>query len=28
LCPFGLVGWIVEKVSLFKINVNYQTYRP
>ena len=25
LCPFGFVGWIVEKVSLFKINVNYQT---
>jgi NAD-dependent dihydropyrimidine dehydrogenase PreA subunit len=24
-CPFGFVGWIVEKVSLFKINVNYET---
>jgi len=24
-CPFGFVGWVVEKVSLFKINVNYQT---
>ena len=24
-CPFGLVGWIVEKVSLFKIKVNYET---
>jgi len=24
-CPFGFVGWLVEKVSLFKINVNYQT---
>ena len=24
-CPFGFVGWIVEKVSLFKINVDYQT---
>ena len=22
-CPFGLVGWLVEKISLFKINVNY-----
>jgi len=24
-CPFGLVGWLVEKVSLFKIQVNYDT---
>ena len=24
-CPFGLVGWIVEKKSLFKIKVNYDT---
>lgn len=24
-CPFGLVGWIVEKVSRFKINVHYDT---
>jgi len=24
-CPFGLVGWIVEKVSLFKITVDHQT---
>jgi len=24
-CPFGLVGWFVEKVSLFKIVVNYET---
>jgi NAD-dependent dihydropyrimidine dehydrogenase PreA subunit len=24
-CPFGLVGWIVEKISLFKIQVNYDT---
>ncbi len=22
-CPFGLIGWIFEKVSLFKINVHY-----
>ncbi|MBA3037492.1 MAG: 4Fe-4S binding protein [Desulfobacterium sp.] len=22
-CPFGLVGWLVEKASLVKINVNY-----
>lgn len=22
-CPFGLVGWIFEKVSIFKIKVNY-----
>ncbi len=25
LCPFGLVGWLVEKVSLFRIKVNYDT---
>jgi NAD-dependent dihydropyrimidine dehydrogenase PreA subunit len=24
-CPFGLVGWIVEKISIFKIHVNYDT---
>jgi polyferredoxin len=24
-CPFGLAGWIVEKVSLVKIKVNYET---
>ncbi|MCP4754827.1 MAG: 4Fe-4S binding protein [Proteobacteria bacterium] len=24
-CPFGLVGWFVEKASLFKIKVNYDT---
>ncbi len=24
-CPFGLTGWIVEKLSLVKINVNYDT---
>jgi NAD-dependent dihydropyrimidine dehydrogenase PreA subunit len=24
-CPFGLVGWLVEKVSLYKIKVNYDT---
>ncbi|MBN1348239.1 4Fe-4S binding protein [candidate division KSB1 bacterium] len=24
-CPFGLVGWFLEKISLFKINVNYET---
>ncbi len=24
-CPFGLVGWLVEKLSIFKIKVNYQT---
>ncbi len=22
-CPFGLVGWLVEKISIFKIKVNY-----
>ena len=25
VCPFGLIGWIVEKVSLFKIIVNHET---
>lgn len=25
LCPFGLVGWFVEKLSRVKINVNYET---
>ena len=24
-CPFGLVGWLLEKASLFKIIVNYET---
>ena len=24
-CPFGLVGWVIEKKSWFKINVNYET---
>ena len=24
-CPFGLVGWMVEKLSLFKVVVNYVT---
>ncbi|MHB8773087.1 MAG: 4Fe-4S binding protein [Syntrophales bacterium] len=24
-CPFGLVGWLLEKVSVFKISVNYGT---
>lgn len=24
-CPFGLVGWLVEKASLVRINVNYET---
>lgn len=24
-CPFGLVAWLVEKVSIFKIKVNYDT---
>ncbi len=24
-CPFGLVGWLVEKISLFKIRVNYES---
>jgi len=25
LCPFGLIGWLIEKVSLFKIVVNHET---
>jgi NAD-dependent dihydropyrimidine dehydrogenase PreA subunit len=25
LCPFGLVGWLVEKVSRFRISVDYET---
>lgn len=24
-CPFGLIAWIVEKMSIFKIQVNYDT---
>ena len=24
-CPFGLVGWVVEKISLVKISVDYET---
>lgn len=24
-CPFGLVGWLFEKLSIFKIKVDYQT---
>ena len=24
-CPFGLVGWLVEKISIVKIKVNYET---
>jgi len=24
-CPFGLVGWLVEKISVYKIQVNYAT---
>ena len=24
-CPFGLIGWLLEKVSLFKIIVNHET---
>jgi NAD-dependent dihydropyrimidine dehydrogenase PreA subunit len=24
-CPFGLVGWFVEKISIFKIRVNYES---
>jgi len=24
-CPFGLVGWFIEKISLYKIRVNYKT---
>jgi polyferredoxin len=23
LCPFGLIGWIAEKLSIYKIKVNY-----
>lgn len=25
LCPFGLVGWLVEKISRVKISVDYET---
>ncbi len=25
LCPFGLAGWLGEKISIFKIKVNYNT---
>lgn len=25
LCPFGLTGWLVEKISRVKINVDYET---
>ena len=24
-CPFGLVGWVVEKISIFRVKVNYDT---
>jgi polyferredoxin len=24
-CPFGLVGWLLEKISVFKIKVDYET---
>jgi polyferredoxin len=24
-CPFGLLGWIAEKLSIYKIKVNYDT---
>jgi len=24
-CPFGLVGWLLEKISIFKIRVNYDS---
>ena len=24
-CPFGLVGWFIEKIAVFKIKVNYDT---
>jgi NAD-dependent dihydropyrimidine dehydrogenase PreA subunit len=24
-CPFGLIGWLIEKISLFRIAVNHQT---
>jgi len=23
-CPFGLIGWLLEKVSIYKIQVNYR----
>jgi NAD-dependent dihydropyrimidine dehydrogenase PreA subunit len=25
LCPFGFIGWLAEKASVFKIQVNYET---
>jgi polyferredoxin len=25
VCPFGLAGWLVEKISIFKIKVYYDT---
>ena len=25
LCPFGLIGWILEKISLVKVSVDYST---
>ncbi len=24
-CPFGLIGWLVEKISLYRIKVNYDS---
>ncbi|GAK54681.1 4Fe-4S ferredoxin, iron-sulfur binding [Candidatus Moduliflexus flocculans] len=24
-CPFGLIGWLVEKISVYKIKVKYET---
>ena len=24
-CPFGLTGWVIEKISLVRININYDT---
>jgi NAD-dependent dihydropyrimidine dehydrogenase PreA subunit len=24
-CPFGLVGWLVEKISIYRIHVDYKT---
>ncbi|MBN2284110.1 MAG: 4Fe-4S binding protein [Deltaproteobacteria bacterium] len=24
-CPFGLVGWLIEKISRVRVNVNYET---
>ncbi|MEN8209024.1 MAG: 4Fe-4S binding protein [Candidatus Fermentibacteria bacterium] len=24
-CPFGLVGWLVEKISIYRIHVDYET---